>query len=45
MCASGNYKQGSVPEESAFIPSVVRPEQSQSQMLAELMKLQAPPQG
>lgn len=40
MCASGNYKQGSVPEEAAFIPSIVRAEQSQAQMLAELMKLQ-----
>lgn len=39
MCASGNYKPGAIPEESVFIPSVTRAEQSQAQMLAELMKL------
>lgn len=39
MCASGNYKQGSVPEESAFIPTAIKPEQSQAAMIAELMKL------
>ena len=37
MSASGNYKR--VPEESAFIPSSKRPEQSQADMMAELMKL------
>ena len=43
MAASGNYKR--VPEESVFIPSAVRPEQSQDQILGELMKLSQPPQG
>lgn len=45
MCASGNYKRGDVPDESVFIPSAFKPEQSQNQIIAELMKLQAPPQG
>lgn len=39
MCASGNYKPNSIPEESAFIPSVTRAEQTQAQMISELMKL------
>jgi len=39
MCASGNYKKGDVPDESAFIPSAFKPEQSQDQIVAELMKL------
>jgi hypothetical protein len=43
MASSGNYKN--VPEESAFIPTAVRPEQTHAQMLSELMKLQQPPQG
>jgi hypothetical protein len=37
MCASGNYKR--VPEESAFIPSATKPNQSADEMMAELMKL------
>jgi hypothetical protein len=41
MCASGNYKQ--VPQESAFIPAVKRPEQSADQMVAEMKKLMLPP--
>lgn len=41
MCASGNYKH--VPEESAFIPAVKKPEQSAEQMIAEMKKLMAPP--
>jgi hypothetical protein len=45
MCASGNYKRGDVPDEDAFIPSAFKPEQSQHQMVSELMKLQQPPQG
>lgn len=45
MAASGNYKKKDIPEESVFIPSVKKPEQSQAQIISELMKLQAPPQG
>jgi hypothetical protein len=41
MCASGNYKR--VPEESAFIPAVRKPEQTQEQIFAELMKLNQKP--
>ena len=37
MAASGNYKR--LPEEEAFIPSTVRPHQTQEQMIAELKKL------
>lgn len=37
MMASGNYKR--VPEESVFIPSSVRAEQTPGQMAAELAKL------
>lgn len=39
MCASGNYKPNSIPEESAFIPAVTRAEQTQAAMINELMKL------
>lgn len=37
MAASGNYKR--VPEEKVFIPSSVRPHQTQEEMFAELAKL------
>lgn len=37
MASSGNYKR--VPEESAFIPSSVKPHQTVDQMFAELAKL------
>lgn len=43
MCASGNYKSHSIPEERVFIPSAVRPEQSEEQIVAELMKLTRKP--
>jgi hypothetical protein len=39
MCASGNYKKNDVPDEIVFMPVAVRPEQSQSQIIAELSKL------
>jgi hypothetical protein len=39
MCASGNYKKNDIPDESAFIPSSHRPEQTQEQIIAELRKL------
>jgi hypothetical protein len=42
MAASGNYKRGSLPEESAFIPTAVRPEQSREAMMNEIMKLMKP---
>jgi hypothetical protein len=45
MAASGNYKKGDVPDEAVFIPTAVKPEQSQSQIINELMKLNAPRQG
>lgn len=45
MAASGNYKKHDIPEESAFVPSVVKPEQTKNQILAELMKLTTPIQG
>jgi hypothetical protein len=41
MCASGNYKKGDVPNEDVFIPTAKRPEQTNEQMLTELMKLTA----
>lgn len=44
MCASGNYKRHDIPDEKAFIPSVVKGGQSQAEMLSELMKLGAKPQ-
>jgi hypothetical protein len=37
MAAIGNYKR--VPEEKIFVPSVVRPHQTQEEMWAELAKL------
>lgn len=43
MCASGNYKPHSIPEERAFIPAAVRPQQTQEQIIAELMKLNRQP--
>ena len=43
MASSGTFKR--VPEESVFIPSIVKPEQSQDQIISELMKLTQPPQG
>ena len=38
MAASGNYKR--VPEEKDFIPAVSSANQTEEQMIAELMKLQ-----
>lgn len=43
MCASGNYKQHSIPDEVAFTPATRRPEQTQDQIVAELMKLTKQP--
>ena len=43
MAASGNYKR--VPDEEVFIPAARRKPQTQEQMMAELAKLVAPPQG
>lgn len=43
MAASGNYKR--VPDEDIFIPSARKKPQSQEQMMQELAKLMAPPQG
>ena len=40
MAASGNYKK--VPEEKIFIPSMKKAEQTQADMLNELMKLNQP---
>lgn len=37
MAASGNYK--TLPNEEDFIPSTIRRQQSQEEMIAELMKL------
>jgi hypothetical protein len=42
MASSGNYKKHDIPDEAAFIPSVVKAEQTQQQMINELMKLTAP---
>jgi len=43
MCASGNYKRNDIPDESVFIPSSRKVEQTQDQIIAELMKLQRKP--
>jgi hypothetical protein len=45
MASSGNYKKNDIPDEAAFIPTVIKPEQSQQQLMAELMKLNTPIQG
>lgn len=45
MASSGNYKKHDIPDESAFIPIAVKPEQTQQQIMAELMKLNTPIQG
>lgn len=45
MAASGNYKRHDLPDEAAFIPSAVKPEQTQQQIMAEMMKLNTPIQG
>lgn len=42
MAASGNYKKNAIPDESAFIPIVVKAEQTDNQILNELMKLNTP---
>jgi len=42
MAASGNYKKNAIPEDSAFIPSVVKAEQTDNQILSELMKVNMP---
>lgn len=39
MASSGNYKKNDIPNEDVFIPSVLKPNQTQEQMFAELMKL------
>lgn len=43
MAASGNYKR--VPDEDVFIPAARKKPQTQEQMMQELAKLVAPPQG
>lgn len=43
MASSGNYKR--VPDEEVFIPSSKKPQQSQEEMMQELLKLKQPPQG
>ena len=45
MASSGNYKKNDIPDEAAFIPTVIKPEQSPQHLLAELMKLNTPIQG
>jgi hypothetical protein len=45
MASSGNYKKHDIPDEAAFIPTVVKPEQTQAQIMSELMKLNTPIQG
>ena len=42
MAASGNYKKHDIPEEAVFIPTVIKPEQTASQLMNELMKLKTP---
>jgi hypothetical protein len=42
MAASGNYGN-KVPDESAFIPATRKTEQTQDQIIAELMKLTKKP--
>lgn len=43
MCASGNYKKNDIPDEAAFIPATRKVEQTQDQIIAELMKLTRQP--
>ena len=43
MCASGNYKKNAIPDEAAFIPAARKLEQTQDQIIAELMKLTRKP--
>jgi len=45
MASSGNYKPNSIPDEITFTPATVKPEQTQDQIVSELMKLNGPPQG
>jgi hypothetical protein len=45
MASSGHYKKNDIPDEAAFIPTVIKPEQSQQQLMAELNKLNTPIQG
>ena len=45
MCASGSYRKHDIPDEIAFMPVAVRPEQTQQQIVNELMKLSQPIQG
>lgn len=42
MASSGNYKKHDIPEEAVFIPTVVKAEQTENQILNELMKLNTP---
>jgi hypothetical protein len=42
MASSGNYKKHDIPDEAAFIPTVIKAEQTENQILNELMKLNAP---
>jgi hypothetical protein len=39
MASSGNYKRNDIPDESAFIPALAKPNQTSEQMMNELMKL------
>jgi hypothetical protein len=45
MASSGNYKKHDIPDEDAFIPTAVKPEQTDAQIMAEMMKLTKPLQG
>lgn len=41
MAASGNYKKHDLPDESVFIPSVVKYGNAEAKIIAELQKLNA----
>lgn len=40
VASSGKFNRRDIPDEVAFMPVAIKPEQSQSQIIAELMKLQ-----
>lgn len=42
MAASGNFRRHDLPDESVFIPAVRKPEQTQDQLMSELLKLSRP---
>jgi hypothetical protein len=42
MASSGHFRRNDLPDEAVFIPTVRKPEQTEEQLMSELVKLSRP---